>query len=128
MTDILVIDDDYAYGELTVQRLESRGYSAEFYLGPFGALNAIRQIAPVLLILDVNMPGLTGAGIAELLRKTRGLAEMRVMLHSSMSQDELDELVADGVAHAALHKTPLAEEFLALVDKLMRTRPLTRRP
>lgn len=127
MTDILVIDDDAAYGDLTVQRLESKGYTAVFYLGPFGAVNAIRQIAPTLVILDVNMPGLTGDGIAELLRKTRGLGDMRVMLHSSMSQGELDLLVAQGHAHAALHKTPRAEEFLALVDKLMRTRSLARR-
>ena len=127
--DILVIDDDPVYGELTLERLEPTGYSAAFYLGPFGTVNMLRQIKPKLAILDVNMPGLDGTSILELIRKSPVPSSMRVMLHSSLDQRELEPLVVLHGADAALHKSASRAEFLALVEKLMRhSSPLSNPP
>lgn len=128
--DILVIDDDPVYGELTLERLEPTGYSAAFYLGPFGTVNMLRQIRPRLAILDVNMPGLDGTGILDLLRKSPITSAMRVLLHSSLDQSELEPLIRLHGADAALHKSATRGEFIALVETLMRSnrRPSTMPP
>lgn len=126
--DILVIDDDPVYGELTLERLEPTGYSAAFYLGPFGTVNMLRQIKPRLAILDVNMPGLDGTGILELIRKSPVPSAMRVMLHSSLDQSELEPLVALHGADAALHKSATRAEFIAVVERLMRSSRVSSRP
>lgn len=121
MTDILVIDDDPVYGEMTLERLEATRHSAEFFLGPFGSVNAIRQVMPRLLILDINMPGLNGASIIDLVWKSRAHTSMRVMFHSSLDQEELDALALKHGADAALHKSATGQQFIAQVMRLLST-------
>ena len=128
MTDILVIDDDAVYGELTLERLESTRYSAVFHLGPFGSVNVIRQIQPKLVILDINMPGLDGTRIIELIRKTRGLELTRVLFHSSLDQRQLEPLVREHGADAGLHKSASRNAFVDCVEALMRRPPRSSLP
>jgi DNA-binding response OmpR family regulator len=128
MTDILVIDDDAVYGELTLERLEATAYTAVFQLGPFGTVNAIRQLQPKLVILDINMPGLDGTRISELVRKTRGMEHTRVLFHSSLDQSQLEPLVREHGADGGLAKSASRNEFLSEVERLMRRGPRSLAP
>lgn len=123
MTDILVIDDDAVYGALTIERLESTRWSAMFHLGPFGTVKVIRAVQPKLVILDINMPGLSGTGIADLIRRTKDLGDLRVMFHSSMDQKELETLAREHGADLALSKSSGLSDFLRGVDRLMQLPP-----
>lgn len=119
MTDILIIDDDEAFGELALERFGSTQWSVEFHHGPFGTVNAIRSLRPRLIIMDVNMPGLDGTRISDLIRKTAGFDGIRVLLYSSLDQRELDLLANVHGADAALHKSASRGEFMAKVDELL---------
>jgi CheY-like chemotaxis protein len=115
------------YGALTLERLEATRWSAEFYLGPFGSVKVIRQLKPKLVILDINMPGLSGTGIADLIRKTSDLTDLRVMFHSSMDQKELEALARAHGADLALSKSTGLSDFLRGVDRLMQLPPTRHR-
>ncbi|MDB4973134.1 MAG: uncharacterized protein JWN48_1475 [Myxococcaceae bacterium] len=119
MTDILVIDDDPVYGELTLQRLEGTGFSTSFFLGPFGSVSIIRQVMPRLLILDINMPGLDGTSILDLVWKSRALTGMRVVLHSSLDQHELERMAERHGADLALIKSTPGELFVSQIVRLL---------
>jgi DNA-binding response OmpR family regulator len=119
MTDILIVDDDSTFGQLTLERIETMGYSAVFHQGPFGTMNAIRAASPRLVILDVNMPGLDGPQINQLLRSRQELSQTRILLMSSMDQRELDLLAKEHSIDGALHKSASRVELRATIMQLI---------
>jgi CheY-like chemotaxis protein len=119
MIDILVVDDDATFGELTLERLEGMGWEAQFHLGPFGTVNAIRAVQPRLLIMDVNMPGLDGPAIHEIIKKRGDLKQMKVLLVSSLDQRELERVAQNhGIEHA-LNKSSSGPELRKHIKELL---------
>lgn len=118
MTDILIVDDDEVFAELTMGRLESL-WRVAFHKGPFGTINAIRAQQPRLVIMDVNMPGLDGPALSELLRKQPALSHIKVLLMSSLDQRELKALASRFQIDAALHKSASRAELIATIEAFM---------
>ena len=119
MLDILIVDDDSAYGQLTVDRLEDMGWKTKFHHGPFGTLNAIRAARPRLLIMDVNMPGLDGPSIHEMLRRNGELEHMKVLLVSSLDQRALQKLAIEHRIDAVLAKSATRTELRGAIRELI---------
>ena len=122
MADVLVVDDDEVFGDLMVDRLQSSGHSAEFHHGWFKSLVAIAEFKPRLVILDINMPGMTGTRLAELVRQRSTNGEPRILLMSSMDQAEVSRLAAESHADAGLTKSATKVELLATVKRLLAIR------
>jgi DNA-binding response OmpR family regulator len=118
-TDILVIDDDELFGLSLVDRLKNERWSIAFHHGPFGTVNAIRAAHPKLLILDLNMPGLEGTRIHDLLRKQKGLSEMKVLLLSSTDSDELNRIANENGFDGALNKGATRAELVSAIHGLI---------
>lgn len=89
MSRILIIDDDPAH--LTAARgiLEAEGYEVFTQSQPFGSTNTVIHVQPDLVLLDVNMPALSGDRLAEVLRANGRTRNVMVMLHSSNDEDHL---------------------------------------
>jgi CheY-like chemotaxis protein len=119
MIDILIVDDDDVFGALSLERFENTRWKVEFHHGPFGTVNAIRAAHPRLVIIDVNMPGLSGTSVSELVRKTPRLSNVKILLYSSMDQSALDQLVEQHGANAALHKSATKAQLIAKVAELI---------
>lgn len=120
MRKILIIDDDEVYGELLLQRLEMAGYEVNFQRGPFGgSLLAARKGDVDLVIVDVNMPGLSGTALLDLIRKSE--KRVPVILCSSMDKDALRALSLRHGADAFLCKTATQAETLQCVSKVCRS-------
>ena len=86
---ILVVDDDPAHLHSTKGILEAEGYEVLTHDQPFGSTNVIMQFKPDLVLLDVNMPGLSGERLAEVYRANGRIRSTRVMLYSSNDEDAL---------------------------------------
>ncbi|HEX6100814.1 MAG TPA: response regulator [Thermoanaerobaculia bacterium] len=86
---ILIVDDDLAHLESTRGILEAEGYEVKTHDQPFGSTNAIIQYQPDLVLLDVNMPGLSGDKLADVYRANAKTRTARVMLYSSNDEDTL---------------------------------------
>src|SRR5688500_8026135 len=87
---ILVIDDDEVFGDLTRQRLEIAGYEVVFQHGGFGGnMRAVRGGAFDVVVLDVNMPGLSGTSVLDLIHMNASAARASVLLYSSMDEEAL---------------------------------------
>src|SRR5439155_9421682 len=61
---ILVVDDDAAFGEMVVDLLEERGYSASSCTSPDEALARTAEASYAVAILDLVMPGIGGLELA----------------------------------------------------------------
>ena len=117
--DVLVIDDDELWGLALLDRLKGAPWRVAFHHGPFGTVNAIRAAQPRVLILDLNMPGLEGTRILELVRKRNELSHTKVLLLSSTDQSELDRIALENGFDAALHKSASRADLVATVTALM---------
>jgi DNA-binding response OmpR family regulator len=117
--DILIIDDDELYGLSLLDRLKNERWTAAFHHGPFGTVNAIRAAHPKLLILDLNMPGLEGTRIHELMRKRGDMNRTKVLLLSSTETAELTRIANENGFDGALHKSANRAELVEAIEALL---------
>ena len=89
MSRILIIDDDPAHLDAARGILEAEGYEVFMHTQPFGSTNAVIRVQPDLVLLDVNMPALSGDRLAEVLRANAYTRDVMVVLHSSNDEDHL---------------------------------------
>ncbi len=91
---ILIIDDDERDLVTAKELLEHEGYEALTHRNGFGAMQAIRSVHPDLVLLDVNMPGLSGDNIASIISfMNDGIALVPIVFYSSIDEDSLRERV-----------------------------------
>lgn len=117
--DVLLIDDDELFGLALVDRLKNERWSVAFHHGPFGTVNAIRAAQPKLLILDLNMPGLEGTRIHELLKKRNDLSQTKVLLLSGTEASELTRIANENGFDGALHKSASRAQLVEAIQNLI---------
>lgn len=107
---ILVIDDDIDFGELTLRRLRRMGFECKLLPGAYGAIDLLLRDGYSLVLLDVNMPGLSGP---EVLRTIRTLSSrtIKIVLFSSHDNQELRLLSEEHEADGYLSKTASSTEI-----------------
>ncbi|MBB5511257.1 response regulator [Paraburkholderia atlantica] len=66
---MLVIDDDEKGAEAIAAVLSASGYGTRFAVGVPAALAAMASWMPAIALLDINMPGTDGFGLARQLRR-----------------------------------------------------------
>jgi len=97
---VLLIDDDERHLLTAKGIIEALGYSVETHSSPFGSTEKIVTIKPDMVLLDVNMPALSGDRLCELLRSEPELKNIQIYLYSSNDEDILRKSVrqyqADG--------------------------------
>jgi CheY-like chemotaxis protein len=86
---ILLVDDDTAHLTVTKELLEAEGYDVVVHVGAFGATEKVLIERPALVLVDVNMPALSGEGLVTVLRGRAQTRDTRVMLYSSNDEDAL---------------------------------------
>jgi two-component system KDP operon response regulator KdpE len=117
---ILVIDDDAAIADLVVEVLTDQGYIAYQALNGIGALEAIARHPPALILLDMRMPGMTGAELIAHLRGA-GLAAMPMVLMTAAPQDAVPLLVPGAIE--CLAKPFDLDDLLACVVRFVQPVP-----
>ncbi|WHA44126.1 response regulator transcription factor [Agrobacterium larrymoorei] len=66
---ILIVEDDKILGSSLKRAFEKHAYGADWFRDGGSALEALRNSDYTVLVLDVNLPGLSGLEIAQQLRR-----------------------------------------------------------
>ena len=66
---VLVIDDEIKITEVVKSYLEKSGYRVECAYGGRQAMSLFEKLSPVLVILDLMLPDMTGEDICRAIRK-----------------------------------------------------------
>ena len=115
---ILVVDDDAPI--LTLMRSVLREFGFEAVTATSGpeALAAARAHPPALVLLDKNMPGMSGGEVAQALRAEPALGRVPILILSGepMPQRDLDALQADGAVLKPFDVTALIEQIRKLLN------------
>lgn len=80
---ILVVDDHTGLGQGIRMMLEQAGFPATYVDSGEAALAVVREQRPRLIVLDQNMPGLTGIEVLRHLRSDPGLRDIPVIMNSA---------------------------------------------
>ncbi|HEX7671696.1 MAG TPA: response regulator [Polyangiaceae bacterium] len=102
---ILVVDDSEIVLDITRAALEDAGHVVVTRVRPEGTIGAILQEKPDLVLLDVNMPRMSGEMIASVLATAAPARETILLLHSSLPAELLKLKVLQTGAHGYIQKT-----------------------
>jgi len=123
---ILVVDDLPANVDLLVRMLSNRGYNAQPVISGELALQAARTNPPELILLDINMPHMSGFEVCEQLKLDPTLCEIPVIFISALNEeaDKLRAFAVGGVDYVT--KPFVLSEVYARVETHLKLRSLQR--
>jgi CheY-like chemotaxis protein len=84
---ILLVDDDGFVAETTTMMLDSE-YRVQHVTGGEAALSALAEARPDLVLLDVDMPGMSGYDVCKALREDAAICDVPVIFLSGMTSEE----------------------------------------
>jgi len=119
---VMVVEDDRPVGELLASIINDEdGYYAIHVTRPSQALEALQQIKPDLLVLDVGLPGMSGIELYDRVRQDDRLKRVPVMFETAVASENRLEFKRRGI-------TNVIEKPFEL-DEIVRTmRELAPRP
>ncbi|KYH35266.1 response regulator protein GraR [Clostridium tepidiprofundi DSM 19306] len=116
MKKIVIIEDDVFLREEIQNILEKQGYSVECISSFDNVLEDIASTSPSLIVLDLNLPKLSGFDICRAL-KARGICPILVLTSRNQLRDELHAL--DLGADDYLTKPCHPKRLIARIKKLI---------
>ncbi|HEY0372981.1 MAG TPA: protein kinase [Thermoanaerobaculia bacterium] len=126
VSDVLIVDDTPANLDLLCAMLRDRGYHVRVATSGPRALAAVRAAAPDLLLLDVNMPGMSGYDVCRQLKADDTSRGIPIIFISAL--DEVVDKVRAFEAGGADYVTKPFQfgEVLARIDNQLRIQRLQR--
>jgi len=123
----MLIDDSPIVCRVVGEALTSAGFEVVTRTNPIGTAAAIVRERPAVVLLDVSMPLLSGAEIAESVRGAAGGRRASILLHSDRPEEELRELTArcgaDGWVRKSDRHAELVVRLRGLVGERTTPRP-----
>jgi len=119
MARIAVVEDNPGISRMIRVKLTSDGHEVETYMDGAEALRGVREVPPELVILDVNLPTLSGFDVARQLREDLSLHGLPILMLTA--QDDLESRL-QGLEHADdyLGKPFSIKELQARINALLR--------
>ncbi len=119
---LLFVDDDPTQVELVARALRSDGFEVSSVISPVGVSAIVQTFAPDVVLLDVNIPALSGDRLLSLARQGAPPHTLFVFFSSS-DPASLRKLAAEAGADGWLSKTSSASEIGAALRTLCANRP-----
>jgi len=82
---IVVVDDDAATLRIIELLLERNGYNVRTANSGENALTLLRESVPAAMILDVNMPGMSGFDVCQIIKRDERFDKIPVILLTAQS-------------------------------------------
>ena len=83
---ILIVEDELSIIELLTLVLSREGYEVASCQTGRDAINMIKEFHPHLVLLDVMLPGLDGAGIIKIMAEDEMLSNIPVIVTSALTE------------------------------------------
>jgi CheY-like chemotaxis protein len=91
---VLIVDDDELHLYTTKELLQNEEVEVVTHKNWLGATNRVREVRPDLVLLDVNMPALSGDKLAAIIKPYCDAGGTPIVFYSSNDEDSLRELAA----------------------------------
>jgi CheY-like chemotaxis protein len=116
---ILVIDDDGKALAVAKRQLEAAGFEVITSESALKLPLIVQREKPDLVLLDVEMPALSGEHVLDLTAMFDFLRDLPIVLHSGKSEEDLQALVAKSQARGYIRKTSNHLSFVQQVQRFL---------
>ena len=114
---VLVVDDDVTFLELTERRLTREGFVVVVNSEPREVLPLIGSGRFDVVVLDLGMPGLSGDRLLSFIRDLPSMNQTRVIIHSSADVEQMKS-IAEEYGAASVSKSAPHEELTRAIRGL----------
>ncbi len=119
MKKVLIVEDDPFIRDITTIKLSEHGYSVVSSANGEDALASIEADVPDVLVLDLDLPGISGIDVLTHIRKTENLKNISAIIFSNNDNVELREkITALGVSGFFVKASTEYDELYKLIDSL----------
>ncbi|MBO5997666.1 MAG: response regulator [Alphaproteobacteria bacterium] len=119
MAKILIVEDNEMNMRLFSDLLKSRGYTVLQCMEGQKALSIVRSEHPDLVLMDIQMPGISGLEVTALIRQSKDVAKTKIVAVTAFAMKGDEQKIIDGGCDGYIAKPIAVPEFLATVDKFL---------
>lgn len=112
---LLVVDDDPLNVDMLARRLERAGFVVERAASGREALDRVEAASPDLVLLDHNMPEMTGIEVLSLLRKTYSSLDLPVIMVTAVNDSQV---IADALHLGANDYITKPVDFVVVMARI----------
>lgn len=116
---ILVVEDNDLNRKLFCDVLKANGFEVEPVADGEIALNAARAFAPDLVIMDIQLPGISGLDLIVAFKKDASLTDTPVLAVTAYAGKGDEDRIRDAGAKGYLSKPVSINPFMAAVNALL---------
>lgn len=116
---VLIIDDDRSMANALQRVLRRAGYETFVAEDGFSAGSLLERLDPVLVTLDLSMPGLDGFDVLRYIRHQPRYRELKVLVISALPDNQLQRAVdlgANDVLSKPFDNTELQQRIARLIN------------
>jgi two-component system cell cycle response regulator DivK len=121
---ILVVEDNDLNRKLFCDVLKSQGFAVEPVADGLEALDKARDFVPNLIIMDIQLPNVSGLELIEGAKRDPVLRTIPVLAVTAYAGKGDEERIREAGAEGYLAKPVSIGPFMAAVKRLLVTRPL----
>ena len=115
---VLIVDDEPADRYLLARLLERRSCIVSEAASGSEGLASLHEVKPDLIVLDLNMPGLSGYGVLDRIKADPVMSDIPVAVVTAADVTTQQRLQLEGGACILINKSDLSDET---IDRLLRT-------
>ena len=112
---VLLIDDDFDIRQVLSEIIEDEGFSVQSAPNGAAALDLLTTVTPKVILLDLNMPVMSGREFRIAQRRDPALARIPTVVISAI--DRMGESIADLEPDLTLAKPIRLTELIAIVRR-----------
>jgi CheY-like chemotaxis protein len=116
---IVVIDDDSKALSVAKRLLEAAGYEVITSESPLRMPQLVQRERPNLVLLDLEMPALSGEHVLDFTTLFDFLREVPIVIHSAKDEESLKALVERSPAVGYIRKTNNGLAFVSQVERFI---------
>lgn len=119
MHRIMVVEDNDLNRKLFCEVLKANGFEAEPVADGNSVLDTARNVAPDLIIMDIQLPGISGIDLIEAAKKDSGLSAIPVLAVTAFAGKGDEERIRLAGASGYLAKPISIMPFMRAVRELL---------
>jgi CheY-like chemotaxis protein len=93
MSYVLIVDDDVSVAETIADMVELMGWRTQIVHSPRAALAIIQRSPPTLILLDLNMPGISGTEVLRYIKRDPMAGDVPVVFITAEDDPSVEETV-----------------------------------
>ncbi|EKD26048.1 MAG: hypothetical protein ACD_79C01391G0007 [uncultured bacterium] len=116
---IILFEDSETWSAIVKKALENEGYSVSVYNNPKNAIEIIKEEKPALVLMDVNMPEMSGHEATKLIKSKHANKDLPIIILTSANtpKDKMDAMLVG--ARTFLTKDQPLEDLVVAINAYM---------